>query len=141
MRRVLLVVSLSMSLVVIPGCKGDPATPEYWQKAIASAKRKKDKVRVVEDLRSSKKMTPAFLPMLHKELESEKGGEVRASIARVLGETKDPSSVESLLGAIDFGANDSEDKASNKEIVVALGAIGDKKAAPTLIKLLGVRDN
>ena len=141
MRRVLLVVSLSMSLALIPGCKGDPNTPEYWQKAIASAKRKKDKVRVVEDLRSSKKMTATFLPMLHKELESEKAGEVRASIARILGEMKDPSSVESLLGAIDYGANDSEDTASNKEIVVALGSIGDKKAAAPLIKLLGVRDN
>jgi HEAT repeat protein len=141
MHRILLVISLSLSLVLVSGCKGDPKTPEYWQKAIAAAKRKKDKVRVVEDLRASKNMSPSFLPMLHRELESEKAGEVRASIARLLGETKDPSSVEALLGALDFGASDSDDKAANKEIVVALGAIGDKKAAPPLIKLLSIRDN
>jgi HEAT repeat protein len=142
MNRVLLVVSLAFSLAVLPGCKGDPNKPEYWSKAIAGAKKKKDKVRVVEDLRSSKKEMPAdFLAMLQHELENEKAGEVRASIARILGEAKNPSSVEALLGAIDFGANDSDDKAANKEIVTALGAIGDKKAVPTLVKLLGVRDN
>ncbi len=140
MRHILLTVSLSLSLV-LSGCKGDPNTPEYWQKAISAGKRKKDKVAKVEALRAAKVATPAFLPMLHKELESEKAGEVRAAIARLLGELKDPSSVPSLLGALDFGASDSDDKAANKEIVVALGAIGDKKAVPELVKLLAVRDN
>ena len=140
MRHILLTVSLSLSLV-LSGCKGDPNTPEYWQKAITSGKRKKDKVAKVEALRAAKVATPAFLPMLHKELESEKSGEVRAAIARMLGEMKDPSSVSSLLGALDFGASDSDDKAANKEIVVALGAIGSKAAVPDLVKLLSVRDN
>jgi HEAT repeat protein len=79
--------------------------------------------------------------MLHKELESEKGGEVRAAIARLLGEMKDPSSVPALLTALDFGASDSDDKAANKEIVMALGNIGSKQAVPDLVKLLSVRDN
>lgn len=140
MRRILFVVTISVSLV-LSGCKGDPTTPEYWQKAISGGKRKKDKVAKVEALRAGKYATPAFLPMLHTELESEKAGEVRASIARLLGEMKDPSSVPSLLGALDFGASDADDKASNKEIVVALGSIGSKAAVPDLVKLLSVRDN
>ncbi len=140
MRNILLTVSLSLSLV-LSGCKGDPNTPEYWQKSISNAKKKKDKVARVEALRAAKVVTPAFLPMLHKELESEKAGEVRAALARLLGELKDPSSVPSLLGALDFGASDSDEKAANKEIVVALGAIGDKRAVPDLVKLLSVRDN
>ncbi len=141
MRHALLTLSLSLSLVVVSGCKGDPTTPEYWQKSITNAKKKKDKVARVEAMRAEKVATPAFLPMLQKQLETEKAGEVKAAIARVLGEMKDPSSVPALLGAIDFGAAESEDKAANKEIVVALGAIGDKKAAPDLVRLLNVRDN
>ena len=140
MRNILFTVSLSLSLV-LAGCKGDPSTPEYWQKSISGAKKKKDKVARVEAMRAGKHVTPAFLPMLHKELEAEKAGEVRAAIARVLGELKDPTSVPPLLGALDFGASDSDDKAANKEIVVALGSIGSTAAVPDLVKLLSVRDN
>ncbi len=141
MRQILLTVAISLSLVFSASCKGDPKTPEYWQKSISGAKKKKDKVARVEALRAAKVVTPAFLPMLHATLESEKAGEVKAAIARMLGEIKDPSSVTPLLGALDFGASESEDKAANKEIVTALGNIGSKQAVPDLVKLLSVRDN
>lgn len=125
----------------LSGCKSDPATPEHWDKRIADAKGKKEKLRAVEDLRGSKYLTAAMLPMLHKRLESEKSAEVRASIVRVLGEQKNPSSVEVLAGVIDPAPSDSETKALNKEIANALGNLGDLKAVPTLLKLMKTKDD
>jgi hypothetical protein len=58
MRNILLTLSISLSLV-LSGCKGDPSTPEYWQKSISSGKKKKDKVARVEALRAAKVATPA----------------------------------------------------------------------------------
>ena len=37
---------------LVPGCKSDPATAEHWEKALSSAKKAKDRVRVLDDLRS-----------------------------------------------------------------------------------------
>lgn len=128
-------VALSLS-----ACKGDPSTPEYWEKAFSSAKNKKQRLALVEDLRN-RKVTPAFLPVLHKRLAEDKAAEVKEAVARLLGETKDPSSVDPLMNAIDPGASESNEKAMNKEIALALGAIGDKRAAPMLIKCLKMRDD
>jgi HEAT repeat protein len=129
------------SALLLAACKGDPNTPEFWEKQITSAKRTKDKVRAVEDLRESKKMTPAFAPMLHAHLASEKSPETKGAIARLLGELRDPSSVEPLIDALDLGAADSNIFTMDKEIATALGMIGDKKAIPTLMKLLKIKDN
>lgn len=141
MLRVALAVSLSMLLLVTSGCKGDPATPEFWDKALEGAKKKKDKVRVVEDLRKQEPKPSNILPVLTKHLGSEKSGEVKAAIARLLGEMKDPAAVGPLSEALDLGASESDEKAMNKEIAVALGTIGDAKAGPTLKKMLNSKDN
>jgi HEAT repeat protein len=137
----LLSAALALSLLsTAPACKGDPATPEYWTKALEGADGTQARVRVVEGLRASGKLSPAFLPALHAQLAREKSPEVKAVLARVLGEMKDPSSVQPLTEALDLGNTDRAGNAMNKEIVVALSAIGDKKAVPTLQKMLRSRD-
>ena len=135
--------SLVAALLVVTttGCKGDPSTPEYWQKAMDKSPKVKDRVRVVEDLRASDKVTPAFVPMLHTQLEKDKSSEVKGSIAKILAVTKSPDSVEPLTNALDLGASEPATNAMNKEITAALAAIGDPKAIPTLMKLVNVKDN
>lgn len=140
MRRVLVGGLLGLALV-LSGCESDPATPEHWEKRIGEAKGTKEKRKAIEDLRGSKYMTPAVLPVLVKRLDAEKKPEVKGDLARLLGEQKDPSAVEALMNAIEPGASDSETKTMNKEIAIALGTIKDPKAVPALIKLLKVKDN
>ncbi|MEW5737875.1 MAG: HEAT repeat domain-containing protein [Myxococcota bacterium] len=137
MRRIVL--GLGLSLALLTGCSKDPSTPEYWEARITDAKSKKDKKKAVEDLRGSRHMSKAMVPMLNKRLDSEKSPEVKAALARLLGEAKDPSSVEPLLNAVDLAASDSDARTMNKEIAVALGSIGDPKAVPTLAKMLRVK--
>lgn len=131
-----------MSLaLVLSACKSDPALPETWEKRIAGTKSTKEKLKAVEDLRSSKYMSAAMVPMLEKRLADEKKPEVKAVIARVLGEAGQPSSVDALVEAIEPAATDSDAKTMNKEIAHSLGHIGDPKGAPALIKLLKTKDN
>jgi HEAT repeat protein len=139
MRNVLIITAIAA--LTLSGCKGDPNTPEYWEKAFSSAKNKKGRQAVVEDMRARKLTGPQFLAVLQKRLAEEKAFEVKEAIARLLGEAKDPSSVDALINALDFGAAESVEKAMNKEIAIALGAIGDKRAAPTLIKCLNMKDD
>ena len=127
--------------LVLTGCKADPATAEYWEKALSSQKKTKEKLRTLEELRESKHLDGKFLPMLHAHLGSEKQGEVKAAIARMLGELKDPSSVGPLSDALDLGTPDSAGNTANKEIAIALGHIGSPGATGTLSKLLKSRDN
>ena len=140
MRKILLSGLLAMSLT-LTGCKGDPSKPEYWDNRISDAKNKKERVHAVEELRKSKNMGDAMLPVLAKHLGSDKSPEVKASIARMLGEVKATSTVDALIDAIDMGASDSDAKTMNKEIAVALGNIGDPKGVSALVKLLGTKDN
>ncbi len=140
MRRTLITLAVSAALA-LSGCKSDPSTPEHWEKRLVDAKNKAARVKIVEELRQSKFMGPAMIPMLAKRLDSEKSAEVKTSIARMLGEAKSPDVVEPLLGAVDFGASDTETKTMNKEIVNALAAIGDPKAVPVFKKLLKTKDN
>ncbi len=141
MTRLLAASCLVAVLLFFTGCKGDPKTPGYWDKALKSAKKQRDKERTLDDLRKSGNLNKEFLPMLHEALGAEKRPEVRKAIAQVLGDMKDPASVEPLINAVDFGAADSATHAMNKEVVSALGAIGDPKAAPTLLRLLKSKDN
>jgi HEAT repeat protein len=141
MLRSIALLSLAAALVTLPSCKGDPNTPEYWDKALSNAKKIKERNRVLEDLRESKKLSPQYLPMLHQHLASEKQAEVKGPLARILGELKDPSSVQPLIDALDLGNADTAANAMNKEITTALGEIGDPKATPTLLRLLKVKDN
>ncbi len=137
--RILLGVAIaSLSLT---GCKGDPNTPEYWSKSMESARGSKDRLRLVGELRQSSALNASFLPMLHQQLGAEKNAEVKTNIVRVLNDLKDPSSVQPLLDTIDYGAADSAANAMNKEIASALATIGDKKAIPSLMKLLKSKDN
>jgi HEAT repeat protein len=122
-------------------CKEDVNNPAAWEKALNETKRTKDRVKVIEQLRESKALSPAFVPMLQGQLKAQKQGEVKAAIARLLGELKDPSSVGPLTEALDFGDPDADGKAANKEIAAALGNLGDPKAAPTLMKLLKQKDH
>lgn len=140
MRSLLAVAGLGLMLV-FAGCKDDPSTPEYWSKRIEGAKNKKEKLRAIEDLRTSKNMGPPMLPMLHARLKAEKSAEVRRDIARVLGEVPSESSVEPLSDAVVWSPADTDEKSLDKEIAHSLGHLGSAKAVPTLVKLLAVKDN
>lgn len=140
MRRIVVGGLLSLALLS-SACKSDPALPETWEKRITGAKSTKEKVKIVDQLRESKHMGPTFVPMLEKLLGSEPKPEVKSVIARVLGDSKSPSSVGPLTEAIEPAASDSETRALDKEIATALGNIGDVKAVPALNKLLKVKDN
>src|SRR4051794_8719713 len=140
MRNSLWLVALAVS-ISLSGCKGDPNKPEYWEKAIGAAKSKKEKMRRVDELRSHKGIDKSFLPMIHKRLAEEKLPEVKGKLAQILGEIKDPSSVDPLTDALDWTAADGDAKGMNKEIAVALGNIADAKAAPALLKCLNLKDN
>ena len=122
-------------------CKSDPSTPEHWAKALESAQGAKNKERVVTELRQSPHLKDTFLPMLHEALGKEKAPAVKAGIAKILSDQKSPSSVDALSDALVLGESDPAHNQMNKEIASALGHIGDKKAVPTLLKLLKARDN
>lgn len=139
MRNALLV-GTALAALALSGCKGDPSTPEYWEKAFSGAKNKKARVTLVEEMRT-RKVDAKFLPVLHQRLNDDKSPEVKEAIARLLGEMKDPSSVDALMNAMDPGASESNEKAMNKEIAIALGAIGDKRAVPALTKCLTLKDD
>ncbi len=135
---VALLMALTLTLV---SCKGDPSKPEYWEKAISGAKNKKEKLKRVDELRSYKGLNKSFLPVLHKRLADEKSAEVKGKIAQIIGELKDPSSVDSLVDAIDWTAAEGDTKGMNKEIAEALGKIGDPKGSQALLKCLNLKDN
>ncbi|MDY7231759.1 HEAT repeat domain-containing protein [Hyalangium rubrum] len=141
MSRSLAAPSLALALVVLSGCKGDPNTPEYWEKKLGDARKTAVKVQVVEALRDSGKLQEGFLPMLHARLAAEKRPEVKAALARVLGDLKHPSSLEPLQAALDPSASEMDVHLMNKELAAALGKLGNPKAAPTLAGLLRSRDN
>ena len=129
-----------VSMLAFVGCKGDINSPKYWEKAL-STKGKKEKIRAVEELRSAKVVNASFLPMLHQRLNEERSAEVKSKIALLLGELKDPSSIEPMTNAIDFAASESDVKQMNREIATALANTGDVKVASTLLKLLKTKDN
>ncbi|MBN1205718.1 MAG: HEAT repeat domain-containing protein [Myxococcaceae bacterium] len=141
MPRSLAALSLVLALAVLSGCKGDPKEPEYWEKKLGSARKADTRVQVVEALRSSGNLQESFLPMLHARLAAEKRPEVRAALARALGDLKHPSSLEPLQAALDPATTDTDTYLANKELAAALGKLGDPKAAPALTGLLKSRDN
>lgn len=128
------------ALLALLGCKGDPQTPEYWSKALENGKRTSDRVRIVEELRSSGNVTPAFFPMLQEQLKTQKAPEVKTALVRILGEKRDTSSVATLTEIIERGNTDTAINEMNKEIAFALGNLGEAKAVPTLLQMLKFRD-
>ncbi|NMO19918.1 HEAT repeat domain-containing protein [Pyxidicoccus fallax] len=141
MYRSLAALCAALTLMSQAGCKGDSTTPEYWESSIQQSRRAEDRIRMVEALRTSGKMNESFLPMLHEKLSSEKKPEVKAALARALGDLKHPSSVEPLKAALDPAAADMSSQLANKAMVTTLGAIGDVRAVPALVPLLRARDN
>jgi HEAT repeat protein len=137
-----LVAASSLALVLLlSGCKVDPASPEHWEKSLGKARRAQDKVRVLETLRGSGHLSAGFLPFLHGQLASGHKPEVKAAVARALADVRSPDSVEPLGNAVDLGATDPASHQMNKELASALGEIGDPRAVPVLMKLLKARDN
>ena len=134
-------VVLTALALALAGCKGDPKTPEYWGKALDSAKSAKDRVRIVNDLRESPNLQKSFLPMLQEKFAAEKKPEVKAAMARLFADQKDPSLIPTLSDGVELGETDTGTNGMNKEIAHALAATGDAKAVPTLMKLLKSRDN
>ncbi|HTS81816.1 MAG TPA: HEAT repeat domain-containing protein [Myxococcaceae bacterium] len=132
--------ALSLGLLAV-GCSKDPSTPAYWEDQLDAAQRPSEKVRVLETLRSSKRLDKRFAPMLNARLASEKSPETRAVIARALGELKDPSSVEPLAASLDVNTADGATSRMNAAIAQALGDIRDPRGAPALISLLRSRDD
>ena len=141
MRRTGVNLTVALLMLSFAGCKPDPSKPEYWDKKISDSKGKKEKVKAVEELRASQHMGEAVVPVLLKHLASQKHAEVKASIARTLGEHHLASATDGLIAAIDPAPSDSESRTLNKEIATALGEIGDTKAVPALVKLVRVKDN
>ncbi len=133
-------VNVALLLLALSGCKGDPKTPGYWDQSLNGAKRAKDKNRILADLRESGNLSPSFVAMLNAHLGSQRQPEVKAALAHLLGDLKDPSSVQPLTDALDLGNADSASNNMNKEIAAALGRIGDPRSVPTLTRLLGTRD-
>ena len=142
MGRTAAAVALGLSLGLLAvGCSKDPGTPAYWEDQLDAAQRPSEKVRVLETLRSSKRLDKRFAPMLNARLASEKSPETRAVIARALGELKDPSSVDPLAAALDVNTADGATSRMNAAIAQALGDIKDPRGATALISLLRSRDD
>jgi HEAT repeat protein len=132
--------ALSWGLLAV-GCSKDPGSPAYWEDQLDAAQRPSEKVRILETLRSSKRLDKRFAPMLNARLVSEKSPETRAVIARALGELKDPSSVDPLAAALDVNTADGATSRMNAAIAQALGDIKDPRGATALISLLRSRDD
>jgi HEAT repeat protein len=136
MHRCLAALSLVLALAMLPGCKGDPKTPEYWDKKLGDAHKVDTRIQVIEAMRSSGNVQEGFLPMLHSRLASEKKPEVKAALARAIGDLKSPTSLEPLQAALEPTATDSDTALANKELAAALGKLGDARATPALTGLL-----
>ncbi|MBU8894375.1 HEAT repeat domain-containing protein [Corallococcus sp. M34] len=141
MSRSFVALCLSVSFLALVGCKKDPATPDYWEEYLARIRRADDRVRLIESMRSSGKANASFLPMLHAQLAAEHKPEVKGALARALADVHDVSSVEPLKAALDPSATDASAQLANKELVAALGRIGDRSAVPALIPFLRSKDN
>lgn len=141
MSRSLAALCVALSFLSLVGCRGDSTTPEFWGANIQQSRRPEDRVNMVEAMRKSGKMNESFLPMLHEKLESERRPEVKAALARALGDLKHTSSVEPLTKVLDPGASDMSSQLANKTVVATLGAIGDRRAVPSLVPLLRAKDN
>ena len=135
------VVCLLLGVSLLPACSKDPAMPDYWSAQLDGTKRSSEKVRVVEALRSSGKLNASFAPMLQRELATEKNPEVKAALARALGDLHDPSSLPALQDALDLGATDGATSRMNSAIAQALGSIHDPRSAPALLRLLRSKDD
>ncbi|HVE81790.1 MAG TPA: HEAT repeat domain-containing protein [Myxococcales bacterium] len=137
MTRLLLALAVAAAL---GGCKGDPSSPDYWDKQVKRARRTADKARVFDDLRASGKVNASFLPFLLEHLKDEKKAETRAAVARAIGTLKDPATVQPLSDAVDLAATDTDTSALNKAIAQSLAQIGGAAGVPVLLRMLKAKD-
>lgn len=139
--------SLTFSLLMaLPAChKADPNSIEDQLDILNSSKRTlKEKERACESLRriGKKQAVPGLVAVLKSA-----SPKVRADIAQVLGDLKDPSAIPALTDALDMSVGEATDRASqdlneaNKLIARALGDIGGKEAVQPLLRLLKVTRN
>ena len=121
MGRTAAAVALALCLGLLEsGCGKDPSSPGFWEAQLDAAQRPSEKVRVLENLRASKKLDKRFAPMLNARLASEKSPETRAVIARALGEVRDGSSVEPLSRAVEANTADGATSRMNAAISFAV---------------------
>jgi HEAT repeat protein len=130
-------------LATMFGCQGDPNKPDYWVSKLGS-KRFQEKVDAANWLRRNKDVQAA--PQIAALLKDE-DPRVRAAAANALGELGDKSVVPQLIDAVDFSAGAGSDRdtravnEANRQIAKALGALGDHRAAPILLKMLNSKDS
>jgi HEAT repeat protein len=144
--RSLSVAVCAVLLLSLPACKNpDPKSVEDQIEVLKEAKSTRLKLKAVENLRAigKKEAVPGLIEVL-----KDANPEVKAAIAKVLGELKDPSAVQALSDAIDYSIGSGSDKmtqdgnTANKEITRALGDLNDKAAVKPVMKLLKVtKDN
>jgi len=132
----LLAVGLCASFLV--GCgETDPNKPGYWVGKLTS-KRVQERIEACNRLRKFKDVQDAAKVAA---LLKDEDPRVKEAAAEAIGEFGDKTYVPNLIDAIDYtigSATDRESRAineANKQIAVALGLLGDKRATQALMKL------
>jgi HEAT repeat protein len=130
--------AVALCAIFVAGCgETDPNKPGYWVGKLTS-KRVQERVEACNRLRKFKDVQDA--PKVAALLKDE-DPRVKEAAAEAVGEFGDKSLVPELVDAVDYtvgGATDRESRAineANKQIAVALGELGDRKATPALLKL------
>src|SRR5579872_16467 len=130
--------AVGLCAIFVAGCgETDPNKPGYWVGKLTS-KRIQERIEACNRLRKFKDVQDA--PKIALLLKDE-DPRVREAAAEAVGSFGDKTLVPQLTDAIDFtigGATDRESRAineANKQIAVALGELGDKRAVPGLVKL------
>ena len=151
---VALALGLALALSTVPACQGDPNDPLTWAKQIKNLRTQKEALDHLANM-DVEKARPA-VPYLIELFKDTKRPEHLEALARYL----DPRTKDILVEALDYTDDDfdratiaagalGEMKAAEKELPVksrannarvaamrAMVKIGDKKAVPTLMKIL-----
>src|SRR5260370_35347205 len=109
-------IAVSVLVVSLAACRDDPGSPQHWEKRLSGAKRSRDKMRVLEELRESGKLAPTSTPMLCAELERERLAAVKGPTAKLLGPFKDRPPVGPLTSAIAVANSHSTGHRINREL-------------------------
>ncbi len=130
--------AVALCAIFVAGCgETDPNKPGYWVGKLTS-KRVQERVEAANRLRKFKDVQDA--PKVAALLKDE-DPRVKEAAAEAVGEFGDKSVVPDLTDAIDYtvgAATDRESRAineANKQIAIALGELGDKRATQALLKL------
>ena len=133
---------LLAGLSLAPACRpADTKNPETWIARLSETDAKK-RVQAVQELRKLKaKVAAAPVAELLKD------PQVREDAALALGDLGGPEQVQALLDVIDTAVGAGSDQAArianrtNAKIADSLGAIGDAKACPALLRLARAKDD